>query len=186
MKSLMFLSFLPLAFSSSDILAIPTFDTNQPIYLGESFYPPTMTFIAWQPTEHNTLKEWCTKSADCSDHRLFSLGGVEGLQIHDYFDKAAYLTRMGNRFADCVITPESIRMGVCNGVKVSDSGNRFMGPGTRKWTCWVSEKAWLEGSGNEEKPEEQLAGKEEDTSTVTVYETFYRGSSTVPTGTFTN
>lgn len=187
MKSLLFLSFLPLAFSSSDILAIPTLDPNQPIYLGESFYPPTMTFIAWQPTENNTPKDWCTRSTDCSDHRIFALGGVEGLQIHDYFDKAAYLTRMGNRFADCVITPESIRMGLCDGVKVSDSGDRFTGPGTRKWSCWVSEKAWLEGRGMDEKSEEQVADKEEEeTSTVTVYETVYRGSSSsVPSGTFT-
>ncbi|KAG4430184.1 hypothetical protein IFR05_014326 [Cadophora sp. M221] len=187
MKSLLFLSFFPLALSSSDILAIPTLDPNQPVYLGESFYPPTMTFVAWQPTEHNTPKDWCTRSTDCSDHRIFALSGVEGLQIHDYFDKAAYLTRLGNRFADCVITPESIRMGVCDGVKVSDSGDRFTGPGTRKWSCWVSEKAWLEGRGMKETPEEQVADKEEEeTSTVTVYETVYRGSSSsVPTCTFT-
>lgn len=78
-------------------------------------------------------------------------------------------------------------MGLCDGVKVSDSGDRFTGPGTRKWSCWVSEKAWLEGRGMDEKSEEQVADKEEEeTSTVTVYETVYRGSSSsVPSGTFT-
>lgn len=144
MRLLLWFSFLSLAISSS---AIPALDPTQPIYLGESFYPPTMTFIAWQPTPNNTLKDWCTESTDCSDHRIFALGGVEGLQIHDYFDKVAYLTRMGNRFADCVVTPESVRMGIC------DTVERFMGPGVRKWSCWVGEKAWLEGDGAEGKME---------------------------------
>ncbi|KAH7393267.1 hypothetical protein BKA64DRAFT_709618 [Cadophora sp. MPI-SDFR-AT-0126] len=185
MKSLLFLSFLPLALSSSDIVAIPSLDPAQPIYLGESFYPPTMTFVAWQGTETNSPKDWCTKSADCSDHRIFSLGGVEGLQIHDYFDKAAYLTRLGNRFADCVITPESVKMGLCDGKAVSDTGSRFTGPGTRKWSCWVSEKAWLEGRLKEGKTREEETSSKEETSTITVYETVYRGSSSIPTGTFT-
>ncbi|KAL2068028.1 hypothetical protein VTL71DRAFT_16126 [Oculimacula yallundae] len=142
MKSLLFLSFLPLALSSP---ATPSLDPNQPIYLGQAFYPPTMQFMAWQPSPQNHLKEWCTQSADCSDHRIFSLGGVEGLQIHDYFEKAAYLTRMGEKFADCVVTPESVRMGAC------ESAERFPGPGSRKWSCWVHEKQGLNGDAVEEK-----------------------------------
>lgn len=83
-------------------------------------------------------------------------------------------------------------MGVCDGVKVSDNADRFTGPGTRKWTCWVSEKEWLEGNGQEENSNETLASTEqataaeEEISTVTVYETVYRGSSgRAPTGTYT-
>ncbi|KAG4411335.1 hypothetical protein IFR04_015521 [Cadophora malorum] len=185
MKSLLLFSYLPLVFSSSDVMAVPNLDPDQPIYLGESFYPPTMTFIAWQGTEKNTPKDWCTKAADCSDHRIFALGGVEGLQIHDYFDNSAYLTRMGDRFADCVITPESVKMGICDGKAVSDTGSRFDGPGTRKWSCWVSKKAWLEGQGKDGKTKKEVSSTEEEASTVTVYETVYRGSSSIPTGTYT-
>ncbi|KAK0100037.1 hypothetical protein ONS95_013148 [Cadophora gregata] len=156
MKSLLFLSIIHLALGSSDVPTIPNLDHKQPIYLGESFYPPTMTFVAWQGTEENTPKDWCIKSADCSDHRIFSLGGVEGLQIHDYFDKVAYLTRMGNRFADCVVTPESVKMGICDGRAVSETGTRFTGRGTRKWSCWVSEQTWLEARGMEGERKEEL------------------------------
>ncbi|CZT06000.1 hypothetical protein WAI453_005267 [Rhynchosporium graminicola] len=142
MRSLLFLSFLQLALSTSKPPVTPSLDRNQPIYIGQSFYPPTMTFMAWQSTSQKLMQDWCTRSTDCSDHRIFSLGGVEGLQIHDYFDREAYLTRMGDRFAECVITPESVRMGVCG---TAEGAKRFPGPGVRKWTCWVDEKEGLEG-----------------------------------------
>jgi hypothetical protein len=63
------------------------------------------------------------------------LGGVDALQIHDYFDDAAYITREGKKFADCRITPESGRMGACEEVihdEECEGGHKFTGPGTRR------------------------------------------------------
>jgi hypothetical protein len=73
---------------------------------------------------------------------LFSLGGVDALQIHDFFNDAAYITREGKRFADCWVTPESGRMGACEGVVDWDciGGHKFTGPGTGRWSCWVLEE----------------------------------------------
>jgi hypothetical protein len=136
MKSLLLLSaLLPLALTSTTQLL----DPSQPIYLGEVFWPPTMTFIAWLPSEDGGLLEWCYRATDASNHMLFSLGGVDALQIHDYFDAAAYITREGKKFAECKITPESMRMGACEGVIDYDceGGHKFTGPGTRRWSCWV-------------------------------------------------
>lgn len=64
--------------------------------------------------------------------------------MHDYFGgngKNAYITREGKRYADCWITPESGRMGACEGVLDYDceGGQKFTGPGTRRWSCWVVE-----------------------------------------------
>jgi hypothetical protein len=145
MKSLLLLSSLLSFALATDYVAparkVVPFNPREPIYLGDVFWPPTMTFIAWLPTEQNTPTEWCWKATDCSDHRLFSLGGVDALQIHDYFDSAAYLTREGKRWADCRITPETGRMGACEGVKDWDceGGHKFTGPGTRRWSCWVND-----------------------------------------------
>ncbi len=176
MKSLLFLSLLPFTLSSN-VRDIPTLDSKQPIYLGDVFWPPTMTFIAWTPTEENGPKDWCLKPTDCSDHRLFSLSGIEGLQIHDYFDTNAYLTREGKRFANCVITPESGRMSPCTGVQISEETKRFSGlTGFRKWSCWVDQEGWANETRQEDKPQEYLTGNQQETSTVTVYETVHRGS----------
>ena len=98
-----------------------------------------MTFIAWLPTDQNTLTEWCYRATDASNHMLFSLGGVDALQIHDYFADQAYITREGERFANCWVTPESGRMGACTGIEEYDceGGQKFTGPGSRRWSCWV-------------------------------------------------
>jgi hypothetical protein len=135
---LFLLTLLPLAFSEP---TPATLDPTRPIYLGDVFWPPTMTFIAWLPSEEGGLTEWCFRATDASNHMLFSLGGVDALQIHDYFSETAYITREGKRFADCKITPESGRMGACEGVADWEcvGGHKFTGPGTRKWSCWVSE-----------------------------------------------
>ncbi|TVY48150.1 hypothetical protein LCER1_G008582 [Lachnellula cervina] len=112
-----------------------------------------MTLIAWLPSEQVTPTEWCWKATDASDHRLFSLGGVDALRIHDYFGEEngdgngnAYISREGKRWADCRVTPESGRMGACEGVRGWDceGGHRWTGPGTRRWSCWVSDVAGFE------------------------------------------
>ncbi|CZR59175.1 uncharacterized protein PAC_09067 [Phialocephala subalpina] len=116
-------------------------DPDKPIYLGDVFWPPSMTFIAWLPSEQHDPTEWCYRALDVSPPKLFSLGGIDALQMHDYFYQNAYITREGKRFADCWITPESGRMGACEGVLDYDceGGQKFTGPGTRRWSCWVVE-----------------------------------------------
>jgi len=103
-----------------------------------------MTFIAWLPSEQHDPIEWCYRATDVSDHKLFSLGGVDALEMHNYFHENgenAYITREGKRYADCWITPESGRMGACEGVLDYDcqGGQKFTGPGWRRWSCWVIE-----------------------------------------------
>lgn len=157
MKSLLLLSgLLPLALAATTPKN-KLLDPNRPIYLGEVFWPPTMTFIAWLPSEEGGLLEWCNRATDASNHMLFSLGGVDALQIHDYFEDAAYITREGKRFAECWITPEAGRMGACEGVIDWDciGGHKFTGPGTRRWSCWILEE--LRGNVTKE-----LAGKEKE------------------------
>ncbi|TVY23981.1 hypothetical protein LHYA1_G008032, partial [Lachnellula hyalina] len=114
-----------------------------------------MTLLAWLPSEQKTPTDWCWKATDVSGG-LFSLGGVDALRVHDYFGGSgsgsescdveegtlsgnAYISREGKRWADCRITPESGRMGACEGVRGWDceGGHRFTGPGTRQWSCWV-------------------------------------------------
>ncbi|PMD29167.1 hypothetical protein L207DRAFT_521146 [Hyaloscypha variabilis F] len=139
MKSLLLLSaILPLTVFSHPTTAT-SFDPTRPIYLGDVFWPPTMTFIAWLPSEEGGLTEWCNRATDASNHMLFALGGVDALQIHNYFGDEAYITREGKRFANCWVTPEAGRMGACEGVVDWDceGGHKFTGPGTRRWSCWV-------------------------------------------------
>ena len=135
-------SLLPLVLSQGDTslhTTIPTIDPKLPIYLGDVFWPPSMTFIAWLPSENNYLTEWCSRAIDASNHKLFSLGGVDSLQIHDYFGEQAYITREGKRYANCRVTPESGRIGACQGILDydCDGGHKYTGPGTRRWSCWV-------------------------------------------------
>ena len=143
MKSLLaLLSLIPLTFGASDLSATnEPLDPDWPIYLGDVFWPPTMTFIAWMPSQDNFPNEWCYKATDASNSKLFTLGGIGSLQIHDYFAAQAYISREGKRFADCNITPETGRMGMCDGVHDWDcqGGQKFTGPGNRRWTCWVVE-----------------------------------------------
>ncbi|KAH6683873.1 hypothetical protein B0J14DRAFT_431572, partial [Halenospora varia] len=110
-----------------------------PIYLGDVFWPPSMTFIAWLPTSQNTLTEWCWKATEATPQTLFSLGGIDALSTEEYFGENAYIQREGKKWAECRITPESERMGACEGVKDWDceGGHKFTGPGMRKWSCWV-------------------------------------------------
>jgi hypothetical protein len=138
---IIFSFFLPLVLTSSLTPKKSIIDPDKPIYLGDVFWPPTMNFIAWLPSEQHDPTEWCYRATDISDHRLFSLGGIDALQMHDYFNKNAYITREGKRYADCWITPESGRMGACEGVLDYDcqGGQKFTGPGTRRWSCWVVE-----------------------------------------------
>jgi hypothetical protein len=91
MKSLFLflLTLLPLAFSEP---TPTTLDPTRPIYLGDVFFPPTMTFIAWLPSEQGGPTDWCSHATDASNHMLFSLGGVDALQIQDYFSDVAYIT----------------------------------------------------------------------------------------------
>jgi hypothetical protein len=140
----------------------PKLDPSIPIYLGEVFWPPSMTFIAWLPTSMKNPLDWCMKATEAAPEKLFSLSGVDSLQIHDYFSEHAYLTREGKRYAECYITPESVRMGTCQGVEDwnCEGGHKFTGPGTRKWTCWIRQQErgrngtdarTMGGSGLEEK-----------------------------------
>ncbi|CAG8983981.1 hypothetical protein HYALB_00009583 [Hymenoscyphus albidus] len=121
------------------------FDPRLPMYLGEVFWPPTMTFLAFlsppDSSQHTSLTYWCWSAIDITNNILFNLGEISNLQMVDYFSKHAYIEREGKRWADCVITPEAGRMGVCEGVKDWDciGGQRFSGPGTRKWSCFVND-----------------------------------------------
>jgi hypothetical protein len=84
MKAILILStLLPVALAatpSNNIL-----NTNRPIYLNEVFWPPAMTFVAWLPSEEGGLLEWCNPATDASNHKLFSLGEINALQIHEHF-----------------------------------------------------------------------------------------------------
>jgi len=141
-------------------LCHPTLLITTPIYLGEVFWPPSMTFLARtsplsilsSPSTPNTL-EWCTSAIDVSNSVLFSLshpslGTIPSLSIHDYFSEQAYITKEGRRWAECYITPEAGRMGACEGVKdwECEGGHKWTGPGWRKWSCWpiVEEEEWDE------------------------------------------
>lgn len=129
------LSLLPLALSSD--IALPVLKGEAPIYIGDVFWPPSMTFFAGIPSEENLPEEFCSRAADASDDALFSLGSMDGLKIHDYFTTQAYITWNGNRFADCYISPESVKLPFCDGNKKNNGKNNFLGPANRKWTCWV-------------------------------------------------
>jgi hypothetical protein len=126
----------------------PKLDPSIPIYLGEVFWPPSMTFIAWLPTTMKNPLDWCSKATEAAPESLFSLSGVDALQIYDYFSEHAYITREGKRYAECYITPESVRIGTCQGVKDWDceGGHKFTGPGTRKWTCWLTQERRRKGT----------------------------------------
>lgn len=81
---------LPLLVTSLSSHQQPPIDVlkgHTPIYLGDVFWPPSMMFLAWIPTEENRAEEWCRYSADASDEALFSLNGFEDLKIHDYFSE---------------------------------------------------------------------------------------------------
>jgi hypothetical protein len=143
MKSLLLFSLLaPLVYSQDMCIAGTKLDPTQPIYLGEVFWPPSMTLIAWLPSKEWSLTEWCYLATDITEGGFFSLGGVDALESHDYFTKEAYITRAGKRFADCYVTPESGRIGTCTGVEDynCEGGQEFTGPGTRRWSCWVTEE----------------------------------------------
>lgn len=55
----------------------------------------------------------------------FELEGLEGLKVHDFFTDQAYISRHNIRFADCVVTPESRRIGFCEGREAE--GELFIG-----------------------------------------------------------
>ena len=140
-------SFLPLPALLSFVLAQlpstqPRLDPSVPIYLGEIFWPPSMTLIAWLPTSIQNPLEFCWKATEAYEGKLFSLSGVDALAVNDYFSEHAYITREGKRLAECYITPESVRMGSCQGAKDWDceGGHKFTGPGSRKWTCWIRQQ----------------------------------------------
>lgn len=127
-------------------------DPDGAIFVGHVFWPPTMKFMAWLPAEQSFLEEWCYRATEASNNRVFSLGGIDGLELHHYFEKKAWITREGKPFADCFVTPESGRIGSCDGVLDFDceGGQKFTGPGTRGWTCWV--KPELRGNMTKHEP----------------------------------
>ncbi|KAG0648327.1 hypothetical protein D0Z07_5534 [Hyphodiscus hymeniophilus] len=140
MKSIFTVPFL----FSLTLASKPYLDPSIPIYLGEIFRPPTLTIIAWLPTTIINDLDWCMKATEAGPEKPFSLSGVDGLQIRDYFTEHAYLTREGKRFAECFITPESVMMGSCQAAKNGDweGGHKYTGPGVRKWTCWINGRQW--------------------------------------------
>ncbi|KAH8597035.1 hypothetical protein B0O99DRAFT_685505 [Bisporella sp. PMI_857] len=152
MRSLFLL--LPLLGRALGTDAAKQLDAKVPIYLGDAFWPPTMTFLAWLPEENTEIRpepqaqvsvqsaddsdesddlypHWCNTAVDVSEGS-FSLNGIDNLKMHDYFEDKAHITRDGERFADCFVTPESTRVGVCK------RGHKFAGPATRRWTCWTT------------------------------------------------
>ncbi|EPE30172.1 hypothetical protein GLAREA_12895 [Glarea lozoyensis ATCC 20868] len=148
MKPIYLLSLLPLALAKQKDNPPPTtqlHDPHLPIYLGEVFWPPVMTFLAFLPppatSKHTSETYWCWSALDVTNQILFNLGGINNLQVENYFDDQAYLTREGERWADCHVTPESHRMGTCKGVEDWDciGGQRYTGPGIRKWSCWPND-----------------------------------------------
>ncbi|KAG9233331.1 hypothetical protein BJ875DRAFT_50281 [Amylocarpus encephaloides] len=155
MRAQFLLSLLPFALAKRHDNPPPTtqiHDPRLPIHLGEVFWPPTMTFLAFLPppsdSKHTPQTYWCWSALDVTNHILFNLGGHTNLQVQDYFSEQAYLEREGKRWANCYITPESERMGACQGVEDWDcqGGQRFTGPGVRKWSCWAVD---LEGAMRE-------------------------------------
>jgi hypothetical protein len=173
------LSFLPLALSSE--FPISVLKGDSPIYLGDVFWPPSMTFLAWVPSPQNTPEEWCTRAADASNELEFSLEGMNNLKIHDYFKNQAYITWDGRKFANCYITPESTKLGSCAGVLDFETagGRRFMGPGNRKWACWVvgiDELEENEAANLTGQPELTEWGVEEKLTDATLSSTLVKGA----------
>ncbi|PQE05287.1 hypothetical protein CJF31_00008802 [Rutstroemia sp. NJR-2017a BVV2] len=114
--------------------------------------PPSSQFLNTQPSKNTSLSlpsstpppspEWCRSAIAIHEHEPFNLahpnarnGILENLQLFNYFSQngsAAYITRHGMRWAECHVTPESGKVGSCNG----DSGDVWDGWGTRTWSCW--------------------------------------------------
>jgi len=107
-----------------------------------------------------TNLQWCYNAVDITQG-LFNLNGVDNLKMHDYFTEQAYITREGKRFAECVVTPECTRIGVCEGVLSHDciGGHKFTGPGTRRWVCWIIEEESAFNSTNASKGPLAQAGE---------------------------
>lgn len=129
----------------------PTLDAKQPIYLAHVFFPPTMRFLAYTPPKDPqdlsiiSSLDWCRNAQEVTDNLssgartpTFEFEGIDGLKIHDFFTDQAYISRHNQRFADCFVTPESGNIGACSGKK--SDGNKFVGQGSRVWSCWVIER----------------------------------------------
>ncbi|TAQ86651.1 hypothetical protein B7494_g5037 [Chlorociboria aeruginascens] len=150
---------LTITLSAPSSASDPISALYKPILLGEVFWPPSMTLLAWIPSSPTApSKEWCYLATSITDS-LFSishpdLGLLPSLQVHDYFSSHAWITKEGQPFAECFVTPESGRMGVCEGVLDWEcvGGQVYTGPGTRKWTCWIREGA----SGNKTREMEMM------------------------------
>ena len=161
MKSFLALPYLlPLVLAAESQLKAhrppPALDPLVPIHLGELFWPPSKTIIAWLPTAMQSPLDFCSKATETPPERLFSLAGVDGLAVHGYFSSHAYITREGKRYAECYVTPESVKMGICQGAKHGDyeGGHVFQGLGSRKWTCWIRHPLGRKLNG----PSERAAG----------------------------
>ena len=94
--------------------------------------PPKPTIDDPQAEIDHQDSHWCHNALDVTDSLssgsrtpTFELEGLEGLKIHDFFTDQAYLSRWNTRFADCVVSPESRRLGVCDGN--STRGEKFVG-----------------------------------------------------------
>ncbi|PQE31135.1 hypothetical protein CJF32_00008473 [Rutstroemia sp. NJR-2017a WRK4] len=132
-----------------------------PIYIGDVFLPPSLHILAWTsspelqppPSKNTSLSlsstpapppspSWCRTAISIPENKPFNLahpnarnGVLENLQIVNYFSQngsTAYITRHGRRWAECWVTPESGKVGSCNG----GEGDRWDGWGTRVWSCW--------------------------------------------------
>ncbi|KAM3067309.1 hypothetical protein ACMFMF_009805 [Clarireedia jacksonii] len=141
----------------------------------EFVYPPsskntTVSLSSSSPSIPSP--EWCRTAVEVTENEPFSVthpdaknGVLEGLKFVGYFaseKEGAHLERDGKLWGKCYITPESGKIGSCDGL---GGGDRWDGWGTRTWSCWAVVDEVVMGAEEEENKEaekkEEIVGTEE-------------------------
>lgn len=87
-----------------------------------------MHTLAFLPGE-----EPCQDAVKIEQNKPFSVGGIDGLIMKDYWSTRATLTRDGRTFADCYISPESVIVDRCP----VGRRERLTGIVKKTWSCYV-------------------------------------------------